>query len=234
MDTSSLAVRVGKDYYKLDYQLFSNTSQLTNLVIPSANFSIQVKIFINNNQLATDSYGSAFIDYLSSKFRNFWGMLGYDTAIAISDESESTFTLKLTCKVFTSCATSNMMEGLELCLHVITNTSLLSIQDLSNHFNYLLASWYLHMEHTYPLVFSFVGRHFAKTTIFWYRKTRQEVLGHDTFDVERILPVLVDQIQSQLIVVQLLKQKGKLQMASHPITSKHDSFIKSFAVTFID
>ena len=94
------------------------------------------------------------------------------------------------------------------------------------------------METQAPFVFSVIGRQYAKTNIFWYRRVRRDVLKYDSMDLDKVLILLEDKISHNFTVQQLLLQNVKLQSvleSTSPVSRKRGSgAIKSYPVVLIE
>lgn len=229
----SIAIRVDENYYKLTYDYKTDNQQLSSITIPYPELSIHFDIIINNTQLKSSTYGAQFLTQLSKRFANFWNNLEYDSALNISDDSNHTFDLNLKCQVFSNYAASNHLRAINLSLTILTDQQYISLEEILVRFNYLLDSWYLQSEINLPLVFSCIGRKFVKINAFWYRKCRQDILGNDSFEIEKLLPSLVSKIMQELVVVQLLQQKGKLPSIDDVHRNYHN-IVKAFSIRLID
>ncbi|CAX41184.1 conserved hypothetical protein [Candida dubliniensis CD36] len=233
----SLSIRLFEDYYKLQYSYLCTKPQLLKTATPSVNFVIHVNILINNNALTTRTFDSQLITGLATRFTKFWSLLEYEVSLNICDDSSHTFDMVLKCKIFELYAPTNCLLSLDLELSILTQENTIHLEDMSTNFNYLLASWYLFMETQAPFVFSLIGRQYAKSNIFWYRRVRRDVLGYDSMDLDRVLMLLEGKISYSFTVQQLLLQNVKLQSlleATSPTSRKKaSSAIKSYPVTLI-
>ena len=229
----SFAIRFNKDYYKLTFNYKTENQNISSVTTPYPDLPIHFDIFINNTQVKTTTYGSQFLNQLSNRFISFWNQLDYDTLIHISDDSLHSFDLNLKCKVFSNYATSNHLQSIWLTLIVLTHDEYVSIEDLLIKFDYLLVSWFLHAESCLPLVFSCIGRKFVKMNTFWYRRCRRDILGHDSFEIDNLLPSLVSKIMQELILCKLLQHSGKLlSVSDNPL--KNHSIIRAFSIRLIN
>ena len=144
----------------------------------------------------------------------------------------------LKCKIFELYAPTNCLLSLNLKLSILTQENTIHLEDMCTNFNYLLSSWYLFMEKQAPFVFSLIGRQYAKTNIFWYRRVRRDVLKYDSMDLDKVLILLEDKISHNFTVQQLLLQNVKLQSvleSTSPVSRKRDSgAIKSYPVVLIE
>lgn len=234
----SLSIRLLENYYQIQYSYLCTNPQLLNTATPSANFVIHVDILINNNTLTTKTFDSQLITGLASRFVKFWELLEYDVNLNISDDSSHSFNMGLKCKIFELYAPTNCLLSLNLKLSILTQENTIHLEDMCTNFNYLLSSWYLFMETQAPFVFSVIGRQYAKTNIFWYRRVRRDVLKYDSMDLDKVLILLEDKISHNFTVQQLLLQNVKLQSvleSTSPVSRKRGSgAIKSYPVVLIE
>ena len=78
---------------------------------------------------------------------------------------------------------------------------------------------------TSSVCFSLIGRQYAKTNIFWYRRVRRDVLKYDSMDLDKVLILLEDKISHNFTVQQLLLQNVKLQSvleSTSPVSRKRE------------
>ncbi|KAI3402471.2 hypothetical protein KGF56_004712 [Candida oxycetoniae] len=200
----SIAIRKGESYYKLSYSTDSS-SGTKDVVVPAPTVSINVDIFINNRKISYTSY-EQMIYNLALRFIPFWQMGLYDASIDISSDSAYTFTLVCKDSLFHTngaVITTSHLSIINLKLQCLFKDPVSLEKDLVSSLNYLLTSWYIHMEQEYPCVVSIVGRKYIELNLFWYRRTKQ-ILQIKEEHENLTLVQLVENLKKNFTMLKLL------------------------------
>lgn len=166
-----LTVRKGEDYLQLEYQ---HDDKFGEIVLPSSTLTLQLKVFINNNQLRPTNYGGLLQLLINKlKLNSYWEQaLDYEVSYDMNETHQSSFDIELKCNIFHNLQQSdeNLLRNIQITIHCLTNQEVWNILDMTTSFNYLLSSWLIHIEYHLPLVFSSYGRQYIKLNMAWYRK----------------------------------------------------------------
>ncbi|EDK46641.1 hypothetical protein LELG_04822 [Lodderomyces elongisporus NRRL YB-4239] len=176
-----LAIRKNEQYFKLSSGTNFHSCRSNNtVVLPAPTIYLNFKICLNNNQWTVLNY-NGILQQVASRFITFWGMICYDTSIDISTDSEYSFTLVCKDQMYHSFAlytpihqshSVQQLSKIDISLQCLSRQEI-RMQTILDAFDYLLVSWYLHMEQLYPCVFSIVGRKFIELNLFWSQRFGQ-------------------------------------------------------------